>query len=473
MKKKKPKTKKASKAVKKAEPKVFSDEVKKTKIRVVGVGGGGGTIVSEIAPRMQKASFVVANTDFQALKTASRKAAHFQFGQNLTKGLGTGMNSELGKIAAEGEKEKIKKFLEGQDLCIFVACLGGGTSSGSLPVFAKISKSIGNLNYGIFTLPFEFEGEKKMEMARESLKQVRPYFNAFSVIPNEGIFQIINKDTPLREALSAINKTLIESLEGLIETIYDPGLINIDFADFRTILQGHGRLAYLNSVEIQKKDNSIKDLVEKVLNCPLYPYNIRGAKGVLFNIFGEKDLSLAEVNQISKTIAGLASPQAKVIFGISQNKKNSERVRTTLLAIGCGMKLLPLKPKKELKKRKKRKKLKKKRKIKVSSKKRKTSPKPLPKVKKQKKQQKKRKKQKKTKSKTIKKEASSKKEEKVSSEDEKQLNGERVATTNFPTEKIRKNGIQIKKDTEKEEKEMWEKEKFWETPAFLRRKKII
>lgn len=145
-------------------PKVQTEGVKKTKIRIVGIGGGGGTIVSEIASRMQKASFIVANTDFQALKTTRRKINRFHFGQNLTYGLGTGMNVELGREAAQNEKDKIKKILEGQDLCILIACLGGGTGSGAAPVFAKISKNLGNITYGIFTLPFKFEGEKRWKL---------------------------------------------------------------------------------------------------------------------------------------------------------------------------------------------------------------------------------------------------------------------------------------------------------------------
>ncbi|TFG35358.1 MAG: hypothetical protein E4H47_01655, partial [Parcubacteria group bacterium] len=249
----------------KKEPKVpiVSEDIKTkiTKVRIIGIGGGGGTIVSEIAHKMPKASFVVANTDSQALKTASQKSFRFHFGQGLTKGLGTGMNPELGMQAALIEKDKIKKLLEGQDLCIFVSCLGGGTGSGAVPVFAKMAKSLGNLTYGIFTLPFKFEGERKMEIARESLKKVKNHLNALSVIPNERAFQLIDRSTPLRQALSTVNKTLTESLTGLIETIYEPGLINIDFADFRTILEGRGRLAYLNTVEVERKKDSAKNLI--------------------------------------------------------------------------------------------------------------------------------------------------------------------------------------------------------------------
>lgn len=323
------------------------EAIRRTKIRVVGIGGGGGNIVSEIASKISKASFVVANTDLQALRTTKRNILRFQFGQDLTHGLGTGMNAELGMAAAQNEKDKIKKILESQDLCILVSSLGGGTGTGATPIFARISKSLGNLTYGIFTLPFKFEGERKMEIATEALKKIKNHLNAITIVPNERVFQVIDKNTPLKEALSVINKNLAESLEGLIETIYEPGLINIDFADFRTILEGRGRLAYLNAVAVPKKEGSVKELINRALNSPLYPYSIKGGKGVLFNIAGEKDLSLSEVSQISKTISELVNPEAKIIFGIAQKKKYSDILKTTLMVTGCGMKIFSSKTKKK------------------------------------------------------------------------------------------------------------------------------
>lgn len=438
-------------AIKKPLSKGETEKIRKTKVRVIGIGGGGGNIVSEIASRMTKVSFVVANTDTKALKISGRKVSRFHFGQNLTQGLGTGMNPELGEEAALQEKDKIKKLLEGQDLCILVACLGGGTGSGATPAFAKISKNLGNITYGIFTLPFKFEGEKKMEIARESLKKIKPHLNAFSVIPNERAFQVIDKATPLKQALSVVNKSLSESLEGLIETIYEPGLINIDFADLRTILEGRGRLAYLNAVEVQRKEGSTKELMARVLNSPLYPYTIRGAKGVLFNIAGEKKLSLAEVSQISKSISELANPQAKIIFGVAESKKYSDVIKTVLLAVGCGTKIFSGDAKKKkiiskpaLKKR-------------PPSRRRKKNKKPSEPLAKKKIK--------------IKVEAAKESKEKESSEVETPKEG--IFSLGQPAEKeerVRKNALQIKKESEDAEREMLEKEKFWETPAFLRKK---
>jgi len=427
------------------------DTIKKTKIRVIGIGGGGGTIVSEIAAKMPKASFVVANTDSQALKSCSRKVIKFQFGKEITHGLGTGMSADLGEEAAQQEKDKIKKLLEGQDLCILVACLGGGAGSGAAPVFAKISKNLGNLTYGIFTLPFKFEGDKKMEIAKDSLGKVKNHLNALSIIPNERAFQVIDKSTPLKQALSIVNRILSDSLGGLIETIYEPGLINIDFADFKTVMEGRGRLAYLNSVELQRREGSTKDLVARVLNSPLYPYTIRGAKGVLFNISGEKDLSLSEVNQISRTIADLVKSEAKIIFGISQTPKNSQIIKTTVLATGCGVKIFPSKSRKPKRPRKK---------IKKAP----VAPEPA-KRKKPKPQERRKPKQKEIKAKKAKK--AGKPKEKISPQIQEQK-PETFSVIN--QEQVRKNGLQIKRETEELERELIEREKSWEAPAFLKKK---
>jgi cell division protein FtsZ len=366
-KKKKLKKKISVKAVKsvkiRAEKKNLElDGVKKTKIRVIGIGGGAGNIVSEIASRLKagsqpiKASFVVANTDLQALRATKRNTIRFQFGENFTRGLGAGMNVELAEEAAQTEKEKIKKLFQGQDLCILVASLGGGTGSGAGPVFAKIAKNLGIITLGVFTLPFKFEGERKLEIARDALLKLKTNLNTISILPNERIFQIIDKSTPLKEAFSSINKSLAESLQGLIEMIYLPGLINIDFADLRAILQGKGRLAFLNAVEVEGA-NRLAEAIKKVLVSPLYPYTIKGAKGVLFDIAGERGLSLSEVSQISKTISELVNPEAKIIFGISERKKYENKIKVTLLATGCSTKIFSeevKKPKTSVSKKKRR-----------------------------------------------------------------------------------------------------------------------
>jgi len=452
--------KKPVKKIQKSVPEIEknSDQVKKTKIRVVSIGGGGGNIISELSQMVKKTTFYAANTDLKELREVSRRVERFSFGQSLTHGLGTGMNSELGETAALNEKERIKKLLQGQDLVILVGCLGGGTASGAAHVFAKISRDLGNLTYGIFTLPFKFEGERKMEIAKNALEKIKTKVNALSIIPNERIFQIINKATPLKQALSAINKNLSESLEGLIEIIYEPGLINIDFADLRAVLEGQGRLAYLNTVEVQRKEGSVEKAIEKVLNSPLYPYKIKGAKAVLFDIGGEKGLSLEEVSKISKTISEEANREAKIIFGISQGKKYSDRIRTTLLATGCGAKVFSsgktrkVHKKKEVPKVEEKKPVKKRRKAK--------KPRKTPRNRK------------------IKIEINKKPNEEIkaeSSEPKKEavLASFSLNKAELLSNKIRKNALQIKKEVEEEEAKMIEEEKIWETPAFLRQNKIL
>jgi len=480
------------------------EEIHKTKIRVIGIGGGGSSIVSEIASRIKKASFVIANTDCQALKKASKGVKIFSFGQQLTHGLGTGMNSELGRIAAHNEKEKLAKLLEGQDICILVACLGGGAGSGAAPVFAKISRDLGNITYGIFTLPFKFEGERKLEIAREALEKLKSYLNALTVIPNEAIFEIVDKTTPLNTALSLINRNLAESLEGLIEIIYDPGLINIDFADLRTIFEGRGRITYLNTVAASGP-NRAEEAVKKLLSNPLYLYTCRGAKGVVFNIVG-RTLRLEEVSQISKTIAGLVNPEAKIIFGISQAGKDPEQIKITLLAPGCGAKILgprakelPEKIKKEGRGEQKPEELKVTRQEKVSLKKRIVRPKSKTRLVKRRKKA------------ISSPKPLSKKEPPILVRAVKLIRRKKKATTgtkpknsgkigveeikkeSLPTgaippaiparlaafspneapqtePKVRRNALQVKKAVEELEQEMINQEKQWEVPAFLRRK---
>jgi len=446
--------------------------LKTTKMRVIGIGGGGSNIVAEIALRIKKPSFVAANTDLQALKNLKKKISVFPFGLNLTSGLGTGMNPELGKEAAQQEKEKIKKLLEGQDFCIFVVSLGGGAGSGAAPVFAKAAKEMGVMSLGVFTLPFKFEGEKKQEIAKEALKKIKPLLNALIVIPNDRIFLSIEKTTPLREALSSINKILAESLEGLIETIYSPGLINIDFADLGAVLRGYSKMAYLNTTEVQG-ENRAEEAIKKALNCHLFPYSIKGAKKILFNVSGEKELSLADVSQVSRAIFELVNPEAQIIFGISQNPKYKGKIRLCLLATGCPVKIFS-----EKKKGKTKKKLKGDLREGVKGgkeEKKEGEEKEKPGVKEEKQKQKRelQKAKRKIRVRVKKKKPQAKKKR------SKEQNIEEIAKPAFAQNisfgseqgvtKIRKNALQIKKEIEEAEKEILKEEKIWEIPPFLRR----
>jgi cell division protein FtsZ len=447
--------------VKKPEAGIF-EGVHRAKIRIIGIGGGGGSIISGIASRIKRADFVAANTDARALKILDDRIKKFQFGVNQTKGLGTGMNVEVGESAAEEDKEKIQKIFEGQDLCIIISCLGGGTASGAAPIFAKIAKSAGCLTYGIFTLPFSFEGEKKTLIAQQALQKIKPYFNIFSVIPNEGIFQIIDKNTPLQDALAAINDRLVNNLEGLIERIFSVGLINIDFADLKTILAGYGKLSYLNTIEIDESHK--EDAARRVASTPLYPYTFKGSKGILYNIVGGKSLCLSDVHKISNIISESVNKNAKIIFGINQNASNAETIKLTLLAVGCQAKseFMGIKePEEETKEINNtvKKEIKKKKSIK-------------PKVKKENPKAK-------HKRKTVAKKKKAKSAKMVQAEVVTQKAEVRLPVVRIENnsgvelmadQKVRRTALEVKKVVEEEEKELLERENIWETPAILRRR---
>jgi len=305
-------------------------------LKIIGVGGGGCSIISEIAGEMKGEGFIAANTDAQALnQIVAPNVTRFQFGQNLTFGLGAGMNPDLGREAAENEKEKIKGIFKDTEFCILISCLGGGTGSGASPVFAEAAREVKCLSFGIFTLPFQFEGEKRAQISSEALEKLKSKLNGFAVISNENIFQVIDKDTPLKEAFFRVNKILSDSLKGLIESIYSTGLINIDFSDLKHILRGKGELSYLNTLELERSDH-LEESVKRVLQNPLYSYSVEGAKGVLFHISGGQNLSLTDVEKISQTISSAVGPRARVAFGVTQNEDYQDKVKITLLATGCG-----------------------------------------------------------------------------------------------------------------------------------------
>jgi cell division protein FtsZ len=305
----------------------------KAKIRVIGIGGGGGSIVSEIGRSLEKASFIIADTDIRALKKKSA-IKYFWFGENLTRGLGTGANPELAKKAAENEKEKLGSIFKDQDIVIFIASLGGGLGSGATQVFAEVARDFGGITFGIFTLPFKFEGKNKNRIAQNALKTLRPLLNVSLAIPNEKIFKIINADTPITEAFSIINKSLTGSLESLIDLIYNPGVINIDFADLRTILKGRGNLAFLNTIEESGKDRGDK-ICQRILSNPLLQREKLKSEKILFNVAGSDNLSMFEVEKISRHISD-SNPDAKIIFGISKNQKLKNKIKTTILMTGEG-----------------------------------------------------------------------------------------------------------------------------------------
>ena len=309
---------------------------KRVKIKVIGIGGGGGNIIAELLKKLkdfsaQKIDFVALNTDNQALKSLPKTLKTISFGNKLTRGLGTGRDVEVGEKAAKEDIEKLKSlFADDKDLYIFISSLGGGTGTGATPVLTKMAEEMGLNTLGIFTTPFSFEGKKKMDMSIKALEVIKGNLNAFMVLPNEKIFSLTKEEVSFSDSLNLLNDKLAESLEGLLRTVYSPGLINIDWADIRTILEGKRKIAYLNFTK-GKSNQTAEDISKNLLKNPILEYRFENADNVMFNIEASKDLSLQMLSQISEKISELA-PNAKIIFGLSQNPKLKNEIRVTILA---------------------------------------------------------------------------------------------------------------------------------------------
>jgi cell division protein FtsZ len=336
MKKNKTKTKEVKKAVAIDKTKDAELNGKRVKIKVIGIGGGGGNIIAELLKKLkdfsaQKIEFVALNTDNQALKSLPKTLKTISFGNKLTRGLGTGRDAELGEKAAREDIEKIKSlFSDDKDLYIFISSLGGGTGTGATPVLTKMAEEMGLNTLGIFTTPFSFEGKKKMDMSVKALERIKDNLNAFMVLPNEKIFSLTKEEVSFTDSLNLLNDKLAESLEGLLRTVYSPGLINIDWADIKTILEGKRKIAYLNFTK-GKSNQTAEDISKNLLKNPILEYRFENADNVMFNIEASKDLSLQLLSQISEKISELA-PNAKIIFGLSQNPKLKNEIRVTILA---------------------------------------------------------------------------------------------------------------------------------------------
>lgn len=402
--------------------------IRKIRIKVIGIGGGGGKIVSEIAPFLNKVDFWTVDTDRMALARIGKAVKTLCLETELNQAPKTKEGAMRVKQTNQKEREKIKKILSDCDLCILVTCLGGELGSRFSSVFAQISQKAGNITYGVFTLPFKFEGEKKSKAALDALRGLKSNLNGLSVIPNEKIFEIIDRKIPLRKAFSRVNEILTRNLDGLIKMIYKSGLINIDFADLITILKGRGQLVYLVNTEGEET----KEMFEKITSGSIYPYGMKGARKILFEISGPRDLSLAETAEISAKIFGLSDPDSKIIFGVSPGF--SKKIGISLLAVGCKMNdFLP-----------------------ASRKKPGQTEKTVQALKTQPKQKK---------EKRLEKKSTEKKRETGSSQENKGSGSVSVPI------KIRKNGLQLQKETKALEEELQKKEEVWEMPAFLRRLK--
>lgn len=302
-------------------------------IKVVGVGGGGGNAVSRMMKDfIRGVDFVAINTDHQDLdQCAARRKIYI--GRNLTRGLGTGMNPDLGRQAAEENRSEIAEALQGADLIFIAAGLGGGTGTGASPVVAEVAKQTGALTLAFVTKPFAFEGSQRSRIAQEGLVKLKEKVDGLIVVPNDRIFSIISKETPIFEAFEAIDDVLKGALRGIVELIVAPGIINVDFADVRSVIQDAGS-AIVGQGIAHGPDRAV-NAVNQALNSPLLEVSAEGARGILLGISGGRDLKMNEINDAAKAVAQVADPNARIIFGAYHDRKlRTGRLKVTLIATG-------------------------------------------------------------------------------------------------------------------------------------------
>ncbi|HHY47205.1 MAG TPA: cell division protein FtsZ [Firmicutes bacterium] len=303
-----------------------------TNIKVVGVGGGGTNAVNRmIESQLSGVEFIAVNTDAQAL-TLSKAAVKIQIGEKRTKGLGAGSNPEIGQEAAEESKEVLKRALEGADMVFLTAGMGGGTGTGAAPVIAAIAKELGSLTIGVVTKPFSFEGRRRMAQAQMGLENMRSRVDAMITIPNDRLLQVVEKKTSILEAFRIADDVLRQGVQGISDLITVPGLINVDFADVRTIMSNAG--SAIMGIGIASGEDRAVQAARSAISSPLLESSIEGAKGVLLNITGGSSLGLFEVNEAAQIIAEAADPEANIIFGAMIDDSLRDEVRVTVIATG-------------------------------------------------------------------------------------------------------------------------------------------
>ena len=302
------------------------------KIRVIGVGGGGSNAVNRmIQAGIQGVEFIVVNTDAQALLDA-QAPQRMRIGDKLTRGLGAGGNPESGEKAALESAEDLTALVDGADMVFVTAGMGGGTGSGAAPVVAKLARDAGALTIGVVTRPFAFEGAKRRRVAEDGLKRFREQVDTLIVIPNDRLLQIVDKKASIQQAFHVADDVLRQGIQGISELITVPGLINLDFADVRTIMAEGG--SALMAIGQAGGDNRAQNAAEQAIHSALLDVSIDGAQGILFNVTGGLDMSLYEVNEAAEIIRRTADPEANIIFGAVVDPELKETIRITVIATG-------------------------------------------------------------------------------------------------------------------------------------------
>jgi len=306
-------------------------------IKVIGVGGGGNNAVNRmIDAQVKGVEFIAVNTETQVLYK-SEADNKIQIGEKLTKGLGAGAKPEVGEQAAEESKEDLSKALAGADMVFVTAGMGGGTGTGAAPVAAQCARELGALTIAVVTKPFTFEGKVRARNAQEGIERLKNSVDAILVVPNDKLLQIMDKKASLKDAFKTADDVLRQGIQGISDLITVPGIINLDFADVRTIMSDQGEA--LMGIGIGTGDNRASDAASMAINSPLLERSIDGAKGIIINITGNEDLGLFEINEASQIITEAADPDANIIWGTSvDDTLDNDTVRITVIATGFGEK---------------------------------------------------------------------------------------------------------------------------------------
>lgn len=304
-------------------------------IKVVGVGGGGGNAVEHmVRSNVEGVEFICANTDAQALRNAATRTV-LQLGGHVTKGLGAGANPDIGRQSAIEDRDRIAELLQGADMVFVTAGMGGGTGTGAAPIVAEVAKDLGILTVGVVTKPFPFEGRKRMQVAEAGIAALREHVDSLITIPNEKLQAVLGGGTTLLDAFKAANDVLLGAVKGISDLITKGGVINVDFADVRTVMSEMG-MAMMGTGTAQG-ENRAEEAARAAISCPLLEdVDLQGARGLLINITGNTDISLDEFTEVNNIIAEMAHPDANIITGTAIDPEMGEFIAVTVVATGLG-----------------------------------------------------------------------------------------------------------------------------------------
>lgn len=314
---------------------LIEDQQENAVIKVVGVGGGGGNAVEHmVAENIDGVQFIVANTDAQALKNSNAEI-HIQLGDELTKGLGAGANPQVGREAAEEDRDRIREVLTGADMVFITAGMGGGTGTGAAPVFAEVAKELGILTVAIVTKPFSFEGKQRAIAADDGIRRLAEHVDSLITIPNNKLLSVLGKNISLINAFKAANNVLLGAVKGISDLITRPGLINVDFADVRTVMSAMG-MAMMGTGTARGEDRA-RQAAEAAIASPLLEdINLAGARGILVNITAGLDMSIGEFEEVGDVIKGFITDDATVVVGTVIDPSLTDEMRVTVIVTGLG-----------------------------------------------------------------------------------------------------------------------------------------